>query len=131
MQWETRCNEASPNLPSFYLDGYVAWFFMGSDGEPIQIDTELMWPASIWVSSVKFDVNELLVQCGQARRNICAGEVYKAMNSAKAVCTEIRSYIDDDVGTDAENIENVMELLMASIKETSEIGISLIHSVKR
>ncbi|GMH67014.1 hypothetical protein TrST_g514 [Triparma strigata] len=103
---------------------------MGSDGEPIQIDTNLVWPASIWVSSVSFDVNELLVECGQARRYICMGDVYKAMNSAKAVCAEIRAWMDDDVGTDAENIEDVMELLMKSVKETSEIGISLIHSVK-
>ncbi|GMH68808.1 hypothetical protein TL16_g05011 [Triparma laevis f. inornata] len=129
-EWYEKCMNAPDTIPSLYYDGYVAWFFMGSDGEPIQVDTELYWPASIWVSQVSFDVNELLVECGQARRYICMGDVYKAMNSAKAVCAEIRAWMDDDVGTDAENIEQVMELLMKSVKETSEVGISLIHSVK-
>ena len=117
-EWKYKCeNDLIDTLPSMYLDGYVSWFFQGADGEPIQIDAELMWPASIWVSQVKFDVVELLTECGQARRNICMGDVYKAMNSARAVCAEIRAYIDDDVGTDAPDIESVMELLMKSVKE--------------
>jgi len=130
-EWREFCeNNTEDSLPPVMLNGYVAWFFQDADGDPVQIDAELMWPASIWVSQVKFDVVELLTTCGQARRNICLGDYNKALNNAKAVCAEINAYIDDDVGTDAPNIESVMELLMKSVKETSEIGISLIHSVK-
>jgi len=138
-EWRAKCNnEQSEVIPPIYYNGYIPLFFMstsqGEAGEevdvPITLQQEMSWPASIWVSNVAFDVTELLVQCGQARRHICNGDVYKALATAKAVCKEIRGWLDEDVGTDAQNIEDVTEYLMLAIKESSEIGISLIHSIK-
>jgi len=107
---------------------------MGETGEEVDVpatfDQQLPWPSSIFVSNVAFDATELLVKCGHVRRYICNGDVYAALATAKGVCSEIRGFLDDDVGTDSENVDVVVEYLMLGIKESSEIGISLVHSIK-
>ena len=137
-EWEERCQAADDEylatFPSYYKEGYVALFFMASDEtgnpEPISIDQDLGWPASVFVSSVALDLNELHVECGQARRYLCDNEAEKALNSAKAVCTQIRHFLDDDLGTDAGDIEDTVDTFMLILKEVTEMSISLLHSIK-
>jgi len=132
--------DAAPSFPPFQTNGYIPLLMMGSTayneetGEsvasPSTFNGDLAWPASVWISDVAFDVNELHVQCGQARRHICLGDYEEGVAAAKAVCAEISNYLDDEEGGDAQNIEETVELLMLSLKEVTEIGISLVHSIK-
>jgi len=133
-EWKEMCE----NMPSdqiqdlypLYYDGYVSLLLMTSSTEDTGVNQELSWPFSIFVSDVSFDLNEVHTECGQARRHICQGEFKEAEARAKAACAEIRAFLDDDQGTDAQSIEETISLLMGSMKELTEISISLIHSLK-
>ena len=102
---ETMPGDEIYKLYPLYFDGYVSILLMGSNDGDNGVNQELPWPMSIFISDVSFDLNELHTQCGLARRAICQGEYKEAEARAKAACAEVRHFLDDDQGTDAENIQ--------------------------
>jgi len=138
-EWKRICDELPAEeiyrLYPLYYDGYASLLLKTSsagrgDGKDSGVSGNLPWPFSIAVSDVTFDVNEVHTECGKARRHICQGEFKEAEARAKAACAEIRAFLDDDQGTDAQNIEETVQLLVGSMKELTEISVSLIHSLK-
>lgn len=94
------------------------------------LNINIPWPASIYVSDVDFEANGVLRQCGRARKHICEGNIEAALNDARAVCSTIRAYLDDDPTTTNDDVEAITNLFLEGVMEMAETGISILHGMK-